>query len=401
MSRSLPRRRRRRALKPLQLARGGPVEFGHGRAAGLGELELFAGALLVAAAERIHADEEGGGALAVGAAWRRRRISAATSSSPADILPSRNLAIGAGHSLEVLVADLLGQQAARIAPGADLRRVAPQERPQPRPERRAAGQAWRRNRRPPGRTGRDRNGRGRDSRAPCAGRPARSSRPAPRRAGRARAGSRRAACRPGPGRSPARNRPASAAGRCRACAAPPRGRRRRPAPAACSTARAARSAGRTLPISAMSFWLSASRPSAVELVGADAEIDRPVEIRELGARQDLVQRLEGANSWHRTAGRARPAGGRTRAPRGPRLRRHCAAPRPRPRRSRAVQKPQESEPFSAACGAIWHNGRAPASADCLCLVHAPILPPARTRSDRQEYRSWPPPIPTASRPARH
>ena len=188
-------------------------------------------------------------------------VSAATSSSPADILPSRNLAIGAGHSLEVLVADLLGQQAARIAPGADLRRVAPQERPQPRPEGRAAGQAWRRSRRPPGRTGRDRNGRGRDSRAPCAGRRARSSRPAPRRAGQAPSGSRRAACRPAPGRSPARNRPASAAARCRACAAPLRDRRRRPAPAACSTARAARLAGRTLPIWAMSFWLSVWRPT--------------------------------------------------------------------------------------------------------------------------------------------
>src|SRR5512141_1737206 len=56
-ARGLPRARRQK-LKPLELARGGPVEFGDGRAARLSELELLAGALLVAAAQRIHGDKE-------------------------------------------------------------------------------------------------------------------------------------------------------------------------------------------------------------------------------------------------------------------------------------------------------------------------------------------------------
>ena len=53
-------------LQPFQLVRCRPVVFRHRRAARLGELELFARPLLVAAAHRIHADEVGGHALAVG-----------------------------------------------------------------------------------------------------------------------------------------------------------------------------------------------------------------------------------------------------------------------------------------------------------------------------------------------
>src|SRR5947209_524114 len=47
-----------RRSKPLEFAGGGPVEFGDGRAARLGELQLLAGALLVAATQRIHGDKE-------------------------------------------------------------------------------------------------------------------------------------------------------------------------------------------------------------------------------------------------------------------------------------------------------------------------------------------------------
>src|SRR5262245_20171780 len=57
----------KRKLKTLQLARGGPVQLGDGRATGLRQLQLLAGALLVAAPQRVHAHEEGGGALAVAA----------------------------------------------------------------------------------------------------------------------------------------------------------------------------------------------------------------------------------------------------------------------------------------------------------------------------------------------
>ena len=127
--------------------------------------------------------------------------------------------------------------------------------------------------------------------------------------------SRRSASGPGPGRSAARDRPASAAGRSPACAAPPP---RSPPPASpgividSTTGQPLRVDPAHLGHVLLAVGLAA-QPAEQE--GADAEIDRAVERRELRGRQDLVQLLDGGVARRRRqAGRLDRPGRELRAP---------------------------------------------------------------------------------------
>src|SRR6185312_14826497 len=104
-------------LQPLQLVRRRPVVFRHRGAARLGELELLAGPLLVAAAHAVHADEVGGHALAVG-------LLGGVVGFGGDLelagrqLAEQELGDRARPFVEVLVAELLGQHRLRVVPAA-------------------------------------------------------------------------------------------------------------------------------------------------------------------------------------------------------------------------------------------------------------------------------------------